>query len=392
MGQLTGGIAHDFNNLLTVASGSLELLEAPISDEKSRRFLQSAQGAMSRGSRLIGSLLAFARKQRLEPAPTDVNSIVSEVTELLRRSIGDTVEIPQALATSPWPILIDISQIETALLNVATNARDAMPSGGVLLIETVNIPTGGDDVPEKRAGQDCVLVAMTDTGIGMSTEVIEHAFEPFFTTKEIGKGTGLGLSTVFGVVRQSGGAVRIRSRVGRGTTVQIYLPRANCDSATYSEEARSVLARTSAGARILVVDDAAVRWVTSECLREIGHFVAEADGGAAALTILQRGDPCDLLVMDVVMPGLSGPGAVRLARQTRPDLKVLYVTGYADRSGFIGKGNRDILIMKPFKPTILAEAVQNSLRRMPESEVTNVVPLRREIPIIQPTWATSEPR
>jgi PAS domain S-box-containing protein len=378
MGQLTGGIAHDFNNLLTVACGSLELLEARISDEKSRRLLQSAQSAMSRGAKLTGSLLAFARKQRLEPAPADINSIVIEVTDLLGRSIGDTVEIRHALASEPWPILIDISQIETALLNVATNARDAMPTGGVLLIETTNIPNGHDDVPDEVVGQDCVLVALTDTGTGMSPEVIDHAFEPFFTTKDIGKGTGLGLSTVFGIVRQSGGAVRIRSRVGQGTTVQIYLPRANCRSIASPEEARPVLARTNAGARILVVDDdPAVRWVTVECLREIGHFVAEADGGAAALKILQRGDPCDLLVMDVVMPGLSGTDTVRLARQTRPDLKVLYVTGYADRSAFIGKVSGDLLIMKPFKPAILAETIRNALRRVPQSEVGNVVPLRR---------------
>src|SRR3984893_16383426 len=241
MGQLTGGIAHDFNNLLTVACGSLELLEARLSDEKSPRLLQNAQSAMSRGAKLTGSLLAFARKQRLEPAPADLNSIVIEVTDLLGRSIGDAVEIRHALASEPWPILIDISQIETALLNVATNARDAMPTGGVLLIETTNIPNGHDDVPDEVVGQDCVLVALTDTGTGMSPEVIDHAFEPFFTTKDIGKGTGLCLSTVFGIVRQSGGAVRIRSRVGQGTTVQIYLPRANCRSIASPEEVRPVL-------------------------------------------------------------------------------------------------------------------------------------------------------
>jgi len=227
MGQLTGGIAHDFNNLLTIASGSLELLERCISDEKSLRLLRSAQGAMTRGARLTVSLLAFARKQRLEPVRADVNSIVVEMTDLLCRSIGPTVEVRHALVDAPWPILVDTGQIETALLNIAINARDAMPSGGTLLIETANISAKNNDMPEEVVGHDCVLVSMSDTGTGMSPEVIEHAFEPFFTTKDIGKGTGLGLSTVFGVVRQSGGAVRIRSRIGEGTTVQIYLPRTN---------------------------------------------------------------------------------------------------------------------------------------------------------------------
>jgi CheY-like chemotaxis protein len=253
-----------------------------------------------------------------------------------------------------------------------------MPPGGVLLIETANIRAGIDDVPEEVVGHDCVLVSMTDTGTGMSPEVLEHAFEPFFTTKEIGKGTGLGLATVFGVVRQSGGAVRIRSRVGEGTTVEIYLPRAKGASVPSAEDRLPVRGRTSAGARILVVDDDPdVRWVTVECLREIGHFVAEADSGRAALAILERGDPCDLLMMDVVMPGLSGREAVRLARQTRSDLKVLFVTGYADKLEFEGDGVGDPLIKKPFKPADLAEAVRQALWRAPVSKAGNIVRLRR---------------
>jgi signal transduction histidine kinase len=378
MGQLTGGIAHDFNNLLTAASGSLELLETRISDERGLRLLQTAQRAMARGAKLTGSLLAFARKQRLEPVLGDVNSIVIEVTDLLRRSIGPTIEVRHALASPLWPTLVDTSQIETALLNVAINARDAMLPGGVLLIKTANIRAGIDELPEEVVGHDCVLVSMTDTGCGMSREVLEHAFEPFFTTKEIGKGTGLGLSTVFGIVRQSGGAVRIRSRVGVGTTVEIYLLRTERTSMSSAKDPLPVRARASAGARILVVDDDAdVRWVTVECLREIGHFVAEADSGRAALTILERSGPCDLLVIDVVMPGLSGRDAVRLARQARSDLKVLFVTGYADKFGFEGDGVGDLLIKKPFKPTDLAEAVRQALWRAPGSNAGNIVPLRR---------------
>jgi signal transduction histidine kinase len=374
VGQLTGGIAHDFNNLLTVACGSLELLEARISDARSLRLLRSAQGAMSRGAKLTESLLAFARKQRLEPVLADLNCVVAEMSDLLRRSIGSTVEVRHALASALWPTLIDTTQIAMALLNIAVNARDAMPKGGLLVIETANIRAGDDDMPEEVVDRDCVLLSMTDTGTGMSPEVIEHAFEPFFTTKEIGKGTGLGLATVFGVVRQSGGAVRIRSRVGEGTTVEIYLPRAEGASKQHSEGA--IRARTTSGARVLVVDDDPdVRWLTIEYLREIGHFVAEADSGRAALAILQRGDPCDLIVMDQGMPGLLGTETLRLARRTRPELKVLFVTGYADKF----EGSSDPLIMKPFTLATLAEAVRDALRQNPRSESGNVTPFRRSV-------------
>jgi PAS domain S-box-containing protein len=376
MGQLTGGIAHDFNNLLTVASGSMELLEGRISDENSRRLLRSAQGAMTRAARLTRSLLAFARKQRLAPVIADLNSIVVEVTDLLHRSIGPTIEVRHALTSAPWPILIDTGQIETAILNIAINARDAMPSGGTLLIETANIAAGDNDMPEEVIGHDCVLLSMCDTGTGMSPEVIEHAFEPFFTTKAVGKGTGLGLSTVFGVVRQSGGAVRIRSRVGEGTTVQIYLPRAHSVMALRAGDAIPASRRASGGARILVVDDdAAVRWVTVECLRESGHFVTEADSGRAALEILERGDPCDLVVIDQLMPGLLGTETVRKARIKRSSLKVLFVTGYADK--FELEGVIDPLIMKPFGPTALTQAVQSILQQAAPNGVGNVVPLAR---------------
>ena len=232
MGQLTGGVAHDFNNLLTAVSGSLALLEPRISDERSLRLLHTAQRGASQGAKLTELLLAFARKQRLNPIPADLNSIILEMTEMLRRSIGPSVEIRHALASELWPVLIDTGQIETALLNVALNARDAMPGGGMVLIETANINASSEELPEEMARQDCVLVSVRDTGTGMSSEVLERAFEPFFTTKEVGKGTGLGLSMVFGVVRQSGGTVRIRSRLREGTTVQIYLPRA-IETATF---------------------------------------------------------------------------------------------------------------------------------------------------------------
>jgi signal transduction histidine kinase/CheY-like chemotaxis protein len=355
IGQLTGGIAHDFNNLLTIASGSLEMLEARVSDEKSLHLLQNAQSAISRGAKLTTSLLAFARKQRLEPVLANLNSVIIEMDEMVRRSLGPSVEIRHAFASELWPVQIDLSQIETALLNIAINARDAMPGGGILLFETANVSACP---PEEMAGRDCVLVSVHDTGTGMSPDVMEHAFEPFFTTKEVGRGTGLGLSMVFGVVHQSGGVVRLRSELARGTTVLIYLPRAAHAALPATGRDASAGVQSGAGAHILVVDDdAAVRWVTVECLRGAGYRVVEADSGRAALTLLKRDEPCDLVVMDHVMPGLSGRDTVRLARRGRPELKVLFLSGYAT----LGEAGGDIWLQKPFKTQTLADAVSRAL-------------------------------
>jgi PAS domain S-box-containing protein len=379
VGQLTGGIAHDFNNLLTAVSGSLELLEARTSDEKSLRLLHTAQRGASRGAKLTQSLLAFARKQHLELVPADLNSVIGEMSEMLHSSVGAPVDIRLSLASELWQVLIDVNQIETALLNIAINARDAMPQGGTLLIETANIGARSDELPDEMAGRDCVLVSLRDTGTGMGPEVIKHAFEPFFTTKEIGRGTGLGLSMVFGVVRQSGGAVRIHSRIREGTAVQIYLPRAI--EAAPPRLGGPTHTQPAGGARILVVDDDPdVRWVTAECLRGIGHDVTEARNGGSALTILERGDPFDLLVMDLAMPGLSGAETVRLARRTRPDLKALFCTGYADVSRFEDESGGDALLRKPFGPDALIEAVQQALQRKPARRSGNVVRLRRGEP------------
>jgi CheY-like chemotaxis protein len=285
------------------------------------------------------------------------------MTEMLRRSIGPAVEIRHALASELWRVLVDTSQIETALLNVTLNARDAMPGGGMVLIETANINASSEELPEEVARQDCVLVSVRDSGTGMSPEVLERAFEPFFTTKEVGKGTGLGLSMVFGVVRQSGGTVRIRSRLREGTTVQIYLPRAIEAAGFGTGHARPD--RTAEGAHILVVDDDPdVRWIIAQDLQEIGYVVTEADSGRAALEILERDTPCDLMVADLVMPELSGLDTLRLARRTRPDLKVLFASGYADLSRFGANLASHSLLKKPFKPGTLAEAVQYALQQV----------------------------
>ena len=362
MGQLTGGVAHDFNNLLTAISGSLALLEPRMADEKSLRLLHTAQRGAAQGAKLTESLLAFARKQRLNPIPANLNSVILEMAEMLSRSLGASVQIRHALAAELWPVLIDTGQIETAILNIAINARDAMPDGGVLLIETANIRANDRQLPEGMAGQDCVLVSVRDTGTGMSPEVVERAFEPFFTTKEIGKGTGLGLSMVFGVVSQSGGTVRIRSRPREGTTVQIYLPRAT-EPVTPGSGPPPV--NTAERANILVVDDDPdVRWIIAQDLREIGYSVKEADSGRAALAILEQDAPCDLMVLDLTMPGLSGLDTLRLARRRRPDLKVLLASGYADMSRFEGNLGQDVLLKKPFKLETLAEAVRMALQRV----------------------------
>jgi CheY-like chemotaxis protein len=254
-----------------------------------------------------------------------------------------------------------------------------MPGGGVLLIETANIPARAAELPAELASQDCILVSLRDTGTGMRPEVIERAFEPFFTTKEIGKGTGLGLSMVFGVVRQSGGAVGIRSRPREGTTVQIYLARTMEPRALGSHFA--IDAGVAEMAHILVVDDDPdVRWITAEDLREIGYVVAEADGGRAALAILERDDPCDLMLVDLVMTGLTGVDTVRLVRRARPDLKVLFCSGYADMSRFEKDIGDEVLLKKPFRRDTLAEAVRAALQPVAASDTYNIVPLRRSEP------------
>jgi signal transduction histidine kinase len=378
MGHLTGGVVHDFNNLLTVISGSLALLEPRMFDDRSLRLLHTAQHGAAQGAKLTESLLAFARQQRLNPIPADLNAIIVEMTEMLRPSIGPTIEIRHGLAADLWPALVDANQIETALLNVALNARDAMPGGGLVLIETSNIGAASAELPKEVAGRDCVMVLVRDTGTGMSAEVLERVFEPFFTTKEVGKGTGLGLSMVFGVVKQSGGTVRIRSRLREGTTVQIYLPRAITKPAFVAGRAR--LAPVPGSGDILVVDDdTEVRWIIAQDLQDMGYAVTEADSGRAALSILEGEAPCDLLVADLVMPGLSGLDTLRLARRSRPGLKVLFVSGYADLSRFGANLSEYPLLKKPFKLESLGDAVQAALGRVPSGELDNVVPLRDQL-------------
>jgi CheY-like chemotaxis protein/nitrogen-specific signal transduction histidine kinase len=366
LGQLTGGVAHDFNNLLTAIVGNLELLGPRVAaDPLAAKYVGAAERAAENGARLIEQLLAFSRRQHLRPQTVDLNAVVGGMLDLLTRTIGATVAIETRLASELWPVLIDPTQIEIAILNLAVNARDAMPLGGALLIETRNVPAGEGAVPIEIGEGDCICLAVRDTGTGMSEEVLHSAVEPFFTTKEVGKGSGLGLSQVYGVVRQSNGGLHIASEIGRGTSVSIYLPRAVGAVGAAERRSKAAMPEPEMG-RVLVVDDnAAVRDIAAQMLRQIGYGVAEAESGQAALDALARGEVYDLLVIDIAMPGLDGIETVRRARDIAPDLGVLYITGYTDpaAAGAEHRIGDDPLIKKPFKLRNLRQAVRLAIKR-----------------------------
>jgi PAS domain S-box-containing protein len=364
VGQLTGGLAHDFNNLLTAVMGNLELLAPRVAgDSASRRFLGAAQRSAANGARLTEQLLAFSRRQHLELRSVDLNRVLKGMRDLLGPTVGAAIGVETALAPDLWPTLTDPTQIEVAILNLALNARDAMPSGGKLSIETRNLRHGRDEVPAELGRRDCICLTVSDTGIGMSEEVVRSAIEPFFTTKEIGKGSGLGLSQVYGIVQQSDGTLKIASRMGAGTAVQLYLPRAE---ATERELGGIADAGTPErpNARLLVVDDdPEVREVTRQMLGGLGYEVTAADSGQAALDRLDRGEIYDLLVIDIAMPGLSGVETVRRAREKHPHLRVLYVTGFADPGGADDGTGDDPRIKKPFRLAGLTAAVRTAIGR-----------------------------
>lgn len=373
IGQLTSGVAHDFNNLLTSVVGNLELLERRLRSEESLRRLRLARGAAERGARLTHQLLAFSRKQRLTLTPVDLNRLVSEASDMLFRTIGSTVRIETVLTQGLWPALVDPTQVELVLLNLAINARDAMPNGGRLAIRTANVSHG--QAPGCVQPGDYVLISVTDTGEGMTSEVLSKAVEPFFTTKEVGKGSGLGLSMVHGVATQSGGGLLIASDIGRGTTVNVYLPRARRGSAASRElERRS--ASSGPRATILVVDDDAdVREVTVSSLESFGYRTMTAESGPAALDALARGDQVDLLIVDMAMPGMSGVELIKRARECRPGLPAMLVTGYADLTAFSPQEG-DPVLQKPYRLERLASGVIEALRREPPKPKLNVVPMK----------------
>ncbi|HEX4114054.1 MAG TPA: ATP-binding protein [Stellaceae bacterium] len=378
IGQLTGGVAHDFNNLLQVVLGHLDALKRRMdaggadsvpSRADIARPVDAAVRAAERAASLTQRLLAFARRQPLDPRPVDVNRLVGGMSELLHRTLGESIAIETVLGGGLWRISADPNQLESAILNLAVNARDAMPEGGKLTIESANArldETYAGEHQEVRPGQ-YVMLAVSDTGSGMTKEVIASAFDPFFTTKEIGQGTGLGLSQVYGFVKQSNGHVKIYSEPGDGTTVRIYLPRLMDDTAV-EEELREVSFAGGDGNEIilLVEDDAAVRELNAAMLKELAYTVIEADDGAKALKLLAAVPNIRLLFTDVGLPGaLNGRQLADLARQKHPSLKVLFTTGYA-RNAIVHHGRLDPgidLISKPFTVAALANKIREILDR-----------------------------
>lgn len=376
VGQLTAGVAHDFNNLLTAVLGNLDFLERVISpeDQRNQRRIAAMRGAAERGAKLTGQLLAFSRRQRLEPRPVDLNEVVAGMGDLLRSTIGGTVRIETVLKPDLWPALADPTQVEVAILNLAINARDAMPVGGAITIETRNATLNKPSKPADPPTGDYVEVAVSDTGVGMAPDVLARAFEPFFTTKEPGKGSGLGLSQVFGLTRQLGGGVRIKTRVGEGTSVKIYLPRA----AAASQPAHVELVSEPppiAGASVLVVDDDSdVRAVTVGMLQDLGCAVTEAASGPAALDVLDKsGDRIDVMLVDFAMPGMNGVEVVRRAREKWTALPILFVTGYADTEALAADVGAERIVQKPFRRGELATKIADVLH---PSQGTNIVRLR----------------
>ena len=367
VGQLTGGIAHDFNNLLTGIIGSLEMLQARIEQGKINdiaRYVNAAQGAAGRAAALTHRLLAFSRRQTLDPRAADVNRLVQEMEELIRRTVGPQIHIEIVGAGGLWPTRIDHNQLENALLNLCINARDSMPEGGRITIETANKwlderAAADRDLP---AGQ-YVALCVTDTGTGMTPEIIGRAFDPFYTTKPMGVGTGLGLSMVYGFVRQSGGQVRIYSEVGHGTTVCLYFPRDDELADTESRGTSPPAAEAAGtGEVVLVVDDEpTIRMLVIEVLEESGYAGIEARDGSTGLKVLQSATKIDLLITDVGLPGgMNGRQLADAARVLRPQLKVLFITGYAENA-VIGNGHLDPgmqILTKPFSMEGLAQRVK----------------------------------
>ncbi|HEY2403248.1 MAG TPA: ATP-binding protein [Steroidobacteraceae bacterium] len=369
VGQLTGGVAHDFNNILQVIVGNLEIIRRLVPSDAGRvqRATEQALNGARQASSLTQRLLAFSRRQPLDPKPIDVSSLMSGISELLKRSLGETISVEIVGGAGLWKIEADTNALESAILNLAVNARDAMAQGGRLTIETMNAYV--DEIyaalhAEVVPGQ-YVLISVSDTGVGMDAETIRRAFEPFFTTKPVGQGTGLGLSQVYGFVKQSGGHIKIYSELGQGTTVKIYLPRLQRSVDEHDVHASFPAPEGSAHETILVVeDDDNVRTYSVDALRDLGYRVIEAPDGPSAIRLLETNTPVDLLFTDVVLPGgMTGAQVAAQAHELRPGLKVLFTTGYARNAifhhGRLDKGVQ--LITKPYSFNDLAAKVRDVL-------------------------------
>jgi signal transduction histidine kinase len=371
LGQLTGGVAHDFNNMLAIIVGNLDMLIRRLSgQEKLLSLAENALSGANRAAALTKGLLAFSRQQPLDPKPTDVNKCVADMSELLRRALGENIAVETVLAGGLWRAFVDTPQLESAILNLAVNARDAMGqasgASGRLTIETSNAfldKAYADAHDEVVAGQ-FVLVAITDTGGGMTPEVMERAFDPFFTTKRLGEGTGLGLSQVHGFLKQSRGHIKLYSELGVGTTVKLYLPRDTQGLAIEEPVApRPIVASGEAFTVLIAEDDPGVRSFTVSAARELGYKVIEADGAAVALERLGQRPEITILLTDVVMPGSNGRQLVDAALLVRPDLKVIYMTGYT-RNAIVHNGTLDAgtrLLTKPFTLEQLDRELRDAL-------------------------------
>jgi signal transduction histidine kinase len=362
VGQLTSGVAHDFNNLLMVVLGNIRQMQKGEADPTRQRRLQMIVDAAERGAQLTAQMLAFSRRQKLEPRAVDLNETVQRMRDLLQSTMGGSVQIETRLQDDLWPAMIDPTQIELVILNLAINARDAMEVGGALSVETANVTLGPPSTPENPPAGEYVMVGVSDDGTGMDEAVLARVFEPFFTTKEVGKGSGLGLSQVFGLAKQSGGGVRIESRPGEGTAVRVYLPRASTAVATCAAEVQPEPLGGSRDVRVLVVDDdSAVREVTAAILDDLGYSVVEAGSGGAALEVLDSEERIDLMLLDFAMPGMNGAEVAREVRARRPDVPILFVTGYADTTSLADTGE-DVIVRKPYVQHELAAKLASALR------------------------------
>ena len=366
VGQLTSGVAHDFNNLLTVVMGNVEQMKKGETDPKVLRRLDMMSEASARGARLTAQMLAFSRRQKLEPRAVDLNETVRSMGDMLQSAIGGSVQIePPQLDPDLWPAMIDPTQIELVILNLAINARDAMAVGGSLLIRTENVTTGEPKRPEEPPAGDHVVVSVRDTGSGMTDTVLARVFEPFFTTKEVGKGSGLGLSQVFGLAKQSGGGVSIDTEVGRGTTIRVFLPRAASAPVREGEASHELLTAPEAGLVVLVVDDDdAVREVTAGFLTDLGYEVVEAGSGGAALEQLDRHPKIDAMLLDFAMPGMNGADLARELKMRSPTAPILFATGYVDAEALTDV-SEGLIVHKPFTQAELARKLSRTLAGSP---------------------------
>jgi PAS domain S-box-containing protein len=375
VGQLTGGIAHDFNNFLQGIIGALDRVQKRISEGRLNdvdRFLTGAMASANRAAALTQRLLAFSRRQPVDPKSLDAGEMIGMVEELLKGALGETIALKIVVAPELWLVRCDINQLENALLNLAINARDAMPNGGTLKIECDNVELNYSQAArlDVAVGQ-YVRIRISDTGVGMPPEVKEHAFDPFYTTKPIGQGTGLGLSMIYGFIRQSEGGVSIESAVGRGTTIELCLPRYHgaIDEAT-AEVAPSDVGHARKGDVVLVAEDeGVVRLLVVEVLNDLGYHALEAADGAAAWRILQSNQRIDLLITDIGLPGLNGRQVADAARTVRPNLQVLFMTGYAETAAgasFLESGME--IITKPFTMELLARKIRAMTRVAPRQK------------------------